>query len=448
MAEPRYFDPQDAKPQERAVLVGTVFRNDDRDEEEENLQELAQLSRAAGARVLHALVQERNAPSVSTYIGRGKVEELAALCKEREANLIIFDSELSPVQARNLEKRTEINVCDRTELILDIFARRARTRQARLQVELAQLEYLRPRLRRMWEHLSRQEGGIGTRGPGETQLEVDRRRLGDRVSQLKRELDKVARVSETKARQRRGRGFGVALVGYTNVGKSSLLNALTGADAYVADALFATLDSTTRRLDLDGSEPVLITDTVGFVRKLPHHLVESFKATLAEVSEADLVLHVVDLASASWERQVLAVEEVLGDLDVDPERCLRVFNKLDAARDADEVLAGLGTRWPDACFVSATTGAGLEALRAAIRARRQEAFRETVLFLPAGGEALTATIYAECEVRDVRYESEGSYYRLRLAEATRARLLARGAEECPELLDGWDADLPNGNGAP
>ncbi len=448
MAEPRYFDPQDAKPQERAVLVGTVFRNDDRDEEEENLQELAQLGRAAGARVLHALVQERNAPSVSTYIGRGKVEELAALCKEREANLIIFDSELSPVQARNLEKRTEINVCDRTELILDIFARRARTRQARLQVELAQLEYLRPRLRRMWEHLSRQEGGIGTRGPGETQLEVDRRRLGDRVSQLKRELDKVARVSETKARQRRGRGFSVALVGYTNVGKSSLLNALTGADAYVADALFATLDSTTRRLDLDGSEPVLVTDTVGFVRKLPHHLVESFKATLAEVSEADLVLHVIDLASASWERQVLAVEEVLGDLDVDPERCLRVFNKLDAARDADEVLAGLRTRWPDACFVSATTGEGLEALRGAIRARRQEAFRETVLFLPAGGEALTAAIYAECEVRDVRYEPEGSYYRLRLAEPTRARLLARGGEEHAELLDGWDADAPNGNEAP
>lgn len=226
MAEDRFFYPHKAVPQERAVLVGTVLPGDDRDEEEENLLELAQLGRAAGARVLHALVQERDAPDVSTYIGRGKVEELAALCKEREANLIIFDSELSPVQARNLEKRTETNVCDRTELILDIFARRARTRQARLQVELAQLEYLRPRLRRMWEHLSRQEGGIGTRGPGETQLEVDRRRLGDRVIQLKRELEKVARTSETKARQRRRRGFGVALVGYTNVGKSSLLNAL------------------------------------------------------------------------------------------------------------------------------------------------------------------------------------------------------------------------------
>ncbi len=346
------------------------------------------------------------------------MEELAALAREREANLIIFDSELSPVQARNLEKRTETNVCDRTELILDIFARRARTRQARLQVELAQLEYLRPRLRRMWEHLSRQEGGIGTRGPGETQLEVDRRRLGDRVIQLKRELDKVARVSETKARQRRRRGFSVALVGYTNVGKSSLLNALTGAEVHVADALFATLDSTTRRLELDGSEPVLVTDTVGFVRKLPHHLVESFKATLAEVSEADLVLHVVDLANPRWDRQVHAVDEVLGELDVDPERCLRVFNKLDALGEESQGLIGLRTRWPEACFVSAATGDGLDVLREAIGRRRQEAFRETVLFLPAGGEALTATIYGECEVRDVRYEPEGSYYRLRLAEAT------------------------------
>lgn len=439
MAEDRFFYPHQAVPQERAVLVGTVLPGDDRDEEEENLLELAQLSRAAGARVLHALVQERDAPDVSTYIGRGKVEELAALCKEREANLIIFDSELSPVQARNLEKRTETNVCDRTELILDIFARRARTRQARLQVELAQLEYLRPRLRRMWEHLSRQTGGIGTRGPGETQLEVDRRRLGDRVIQLGRELAKVARVSETKARQRRRRGFGVALVGYTNVGKSSLLNALTGADAFVADALFATLDSTTRRLDLDGSEPVLLTDTVGFVRKLPHHLVESFKATLAEVSEADLVLHVIDAASRSWERQALAVEEVLGELDVDPERCLRVFNKLDALGDREAEVAGLRARWPEAVFVSAAMGAGLGELREAVRERRQAAFAETVLFLPAGSEALTAILYGEGEVQEVRYAPEGGYYRLRLPDSTRARALARGAEERPELLEAWES---------
>ena len=213
MAQQRFFYPDEAKGgQERAVLVGTVLPGSDRDDEEENLLELARLARAAGARVLHALMQERSAPDVSTYIGKGKVEELAELCREREANLIIVDNELSPVQARNLEKRTDTNVCDRTELILDIFARRARTRQARLQVELAQLEYLRPRLRRMWEHLSRQAGGIGTRGPGETQLEVDRRRLGDRMAQLKRELEKVARVSETKARQRRRRAFSVALV--------------------------------------------------------------------------------------------------------------------------------------------------------------------------------------------------------------------------------------------
>ncbi|MCB1163550.1 MAG: GTPase HflX [Candidatus Krumholzibacteriia bacterium] len=437
MAQQRFFYPDEAKGgQERAVLVGTVLPGSDRDDEEENLLELARLARAAGARVLHALMQERSAPDVSTYIGKGKVEELAELCREREANLIIVDNELSPVQARNLEKRTDTNVCDRTELILDIFARRARTRQARLQVELAQLEYLRPRLRRMWEHLSRQAGGIGTRGPGETQLEVDRRRLGDRMAQLKRELEKVARVSETKARQRRRRAFSVALVGYTNVGKSSLLNALTDAGVLVEDALFATLDSTTRRLDLADGEPVLLTDTVGFVRKLPHHLVESFKATLAEVREADLVLHVADLAAPDRDRQIHAVEEVLGDLDVDPERCLRVFNKLDAAEPGTG--ERLEARWPGSLTVSASTGEGLDALCEAIRQRRREAFRQTVLFLPVSAGALTARIYGECEVLDVRYEPEGAYYLLRLPEPARARLLAGGAEERPELLGGWE----------
>lgn len=439
MGDDGFFHPPFETVLERAVLVGTVLPGSDRDDEEENLLELAQLARAAGARVQHALMQERRSPDVSTYIGKGKVAELAELCREREADLIIFDNDLSPVQARNLESRTDTNVCDRTELILDIFANRARTRQARLQVEMAQLEYLRPRLRRMWEHLSRQAGGIGTRGPGETQLEVDRRRLGERVAHLKRELEKVQRISETKARQRRRKSFNVTLVGYTNVGKSSLMNALTEANVLVDDALFATLDSTTRRLELGEGEPVLLTDTVGFVRKLPHHLVESFKATLSEVREADLILHVADLSSVARDRQIQAVEEVLGELDVDNDNTLRVFNKLDAF-ETPSLAGDFQVRWPDAVLVSAVSGEGLEELRREILRRRQEAFAETVLFVPAGGEAITANIYGECEVRDVRYEPEGSYYRLRMPEPTLDRLVAAGARNRGDLLESWETD--------
>ncbi|MBN2170808.1 MAG: GTPase HflX [Candidatus Krumholzibacteriota bacterium] len=430
-----FFHPPAQAVRERAVLMGTVLRGQEREEEEANLLELAQLARAAGARVLHATIQERRAPDVATFIGKGKVAELAERCREREANLIIFDNDLSPVQARNLERATDTNVIDRTELILDIFALRAQTRQARLQVELAQLEYLAPRLRRMWEHLSRQEGGIGTRGPGETQLEVDRRRLGERMARLKRDLARVERVSETKAQRRRREAFSVAMVGYTNVGKSSLLNALTAADVHVADALFATLDSTTRRLDLGEGDTVLLTDTVGFVRKLPHHLVESFKATLSEVREADLLLHVVDLSNPDCDRQIEAVEEVLGDMDIDPESTLRVYNKCDAVPG---VAGGPAPGGPTALRVSARDGEGLEGLREAIRARRREAFVETVLELRAGDGSVTGHIYREAEVRDVRYGAAGARFRVRLTPPSLERLLRKGARERSELLETWD----------
>ncbi len=438
MGKDRFFYPEEQSVRERAVLVGTVLSGDDREDEEDNLLELAQLARSAGAKVLQAVIQARRAPDVSSYIGRGKVDELGEVCRRREANLIIFDNDLSPVQARNLERLTGVNVCDRTELILDIFAQRARSKQARLQVELAQLEYLMPRLRRMWEHLSRQAGGIGTRGPGETQLEVDRRRLGERVARLKRELAKVERISETKAQQRRRRAFSVAMVGYTNVGKSSIMNSLTQADVHVADALFATLDSTTRRLDLEGAEPVLITDTVGFVRKLPHHLVESFKATLSEVREADLLLHVVDLSSPQRERQIEAVEEVLGELDIDPRHTLPVFNKVDTMGPST-LVGDLQLRWPKALLVSAKTGEGLAELREEIRRRRLLAFRETVIQLPPGKEGVTGSIYRDGDVREVRYGEDGALYRLRLPADALERLLSQGARERPELLEDWDA---------
>jgi GTPase len=421
---------EDEKAHEKAILVGTVLSGQDRDVEEENLRELAMLARTAGAKVLGSTIQARKTPNVSTYVGSGKVKEIEALCKERGANLIIFDHDLSPIQARNLEKQTGVNVADRTELILDIFALRARSKQARLQVELAQLEYLRPRLRRMWEHLSRQSGGIGTRGPGETQIEVDRRRLSEKVTSLQRELEHLAKISETKAKKRRREAYTVALVGYTNVGKSTLMKALTGKDVFIEDALFATLDATTRRLTLGDNEELLITDTVGFIRKLPHHLVESFKATLAEVREADLLLHVADLSSPAMERQIEAVEEVLGELDVDPASALRIFNKAD---EVDESLVAAALRqWPGSLSLSAKSGQGLEPLREELLRRRRLSFHETHLRVPVGMERLSATIYRDSDVLDVRYDENGAIYHLRLPEDSLSKLLAMGVMHCPE----------------
>ncbi|MCP4550051.1 MAG: GTPase HflX [bacterium] len=424
------------KLRERAVLVGTALPGHNREEEEECLLELAQLARSAGAKVLHAMIQERRAPDGSTYIGKGKVEELAEICREREADLIVFDNDLSPVQARNIEKRTNTNVIDRTELILDIFSQRAKTKQARLQVELAQLEYLSPRLRRMWEHLSRQDGGIGTRGPGETQLEVDRRRLGERVSRLKRELVKIEKISTTKAMQRRLNAFTVALVGYTNVGKSSIMNALTGANVHVADALFATLDSTTRKLELGEGDSILLSDTVGFVRKLPHHLVESFKVTLSEVRDADLVIHVADFASSTCDRQIEAVDEVLGSLDIDPDRTLRVFNKIDAQGTPDSNWDPQ-VKWPDAIRVSAQTGEGLDELLEEIRYRHQGSIAEMIIEVPVGQESVTGKIYDECDVRDVKYEAEGTFYLVRITDEVQDKLLGLGCRLRPDRLDDW-----------
>jgi GTPase len=444
MARNDLFNTEDQKTHERAVLVGMILPGHDREEEEENLQELSLLVNTAGAKVVQAVIQERKAPNVSTYLGKGKVEELAEICQRREADLIVFDNDLSPIQARNLEKLTKTNVIDRTEVILDIFAGRARSRQSKLQVELAQLEYLRPRLRRMWEHLSRQTGGIGTRGPGETQLEVDRRRLGERVSHLKRELDKVEQISETKAQQRRREAYTVAMVGYTNVGKSMLMNALTQADVHVADALFATLDSTTRKLQLGEGKPVLLTDTVGFVRKLPHHLVESFKATLSEVRSANLVLHIADISSPTRDRQIEAVEEVLGTMDIDPDRTLRVFNKIDAM-ESTTMEGNIQLRWPDAILVSAITGEGLEELVHEIRTRRQRDYSETVLRLPPGKEAITSRIYDETEVIDVKYGADGSCYRILVAPTVLTRLISAGAKEELHRLKEWEEE-PGGDG--
>jgi GTP-binding protein HflX len=401
VGSPRAREPRDrawsrGRLAERSVLVGVSLPNSGRAQTEEHLDELARLADTAGAQVVGRLLQERDQPDVRTFIGRGKVTELRQLCDHLEANLVIFDDTLSPAQARNLETVLERSVVDRSELILDIFARHARSRSAMLQVELAQLEYMRPRLRRLWDHLSRQDGGIGTRGPGETQLEVDRRRVGERISHLKRELHERDRIAEVQRKSRREE-FRVALVGYTNAGKSSLMNALAGTDLLVEDQLFSTLDATTRRLALAGGAQVLLTDTVGFIRKLPHDLVASFRSTLAEIQFADLLLHVCDVTSPAFSAHVDTVHTVLDEIMDGRRDSWMVFNKIDALHDP-AALKGLLRHHPGAFPVSARTGEGLEALRSALEAGlRARTVEVKIEVLRRAGEVL-AFCYREGRV--------------------------------------------------
>ncbi len=345
----------------KAVLVGVVLPGQPSPTVEEHLDELTDLATSAGARVLARSVQSRNRPHAATFIGPGKAETLAGTCRELGADLLIFDDDLSPSQTAKLEDLTGQPVLDRSGLILEIFRSRARSREARTQVELAHLEYQLPRLTRRWSHLSRQAGGIGVRGgEGETQLEADRRMLRQRIRKLRKDLAKIER---TRGVQRAGRRSvrSVALAGYTNAGKSSLFNRLTHGDVLVEDRVFATLDSRLRRGALVGRTVAVFADTVGFIRKLPHHLVASFRGTLEEVAHADLVLHVIDRSHPSWQEQRRVGNEVLRDLGVESERVLEVFNKMDRA--------GAGVPTGDAVGVSATAGEGLDELRRAIYVR-------------------------------------------------------------------------------
>ena len=345
---------------EKTILVGLEHDGVTKWDLEESLNELRELAATAGATVVDTVTQKLQHPTAPYYIGKGKAEEVGALCTEHGAGSIIFDDELSPAQGRNLESVTSKKILDRTQLILDIFARRARSREGRLQIELAQLQYLLPRLTRMWTHLSRQTGGIGTRGPGETQLEVDRRRVQERIARLQKDLEEVRKH---RAIQREGRARHqwpvVAIVGYTNAGKSSLLNRLTKAGVLAEDKLFATLDPTTRQFVLPNKLKVLFTDTVGFIRKLPTTVIESFKATLEELKSADLLVHVVDLSHSQWEEHIAATEEVIRELEADGKHTLIVFNKIDRLANAEAVDAALA-RHPQSVAISVKTGESLE----------------------------------------------------------------------------------------
>jgi GTP-binding protein HflX len=368
---------------ERAVLVGVCRTRLDRPEVEEHLDELGRLAETAGAVVAGVLVQERGPLHAATLLRPGKAQDLADLARERSADLAICDEDLSPAQVRNLEKATGVRVLDRSALILDIFARRARTREARTQVELAQLRYLLPRLTRQWTHLSRQEGGIGQRGVGETQLELDRRIIRRRIARLARDL--VSIEKERDLRRKRRADACVALVGYTNAGKTTLLNALTGAGAFVEDRLFATLDPLVRRAARGGQPAFLVIDTVGFIRKLPHHLVASFRSTLEEAGEADLLLHVVDASAPALEDQRRTAAAILEDLGLSLRPTLLVFNKVD--RTTPGVLERLRSDNPGAVFLSALDPADVRGLERRVRALLAVRARPAAepLTAPAGG---------------------------------------------------------------
>ena len=339
---------------EKAIIVGVHRKGIISWEVEDNLDELEMLAYTAGAEVTGRIVQDRAYPAPATFIGTGKVRQLSQIVSMGNVDLVVFDDDLSPAQVRNLEEMLSCKVIDRSSLILDIFARRAKTREASIQVEMAQLLYLRPRLTRRWKHLSRQVGGIGFRGPGETQLETDRRVINRRIAHLRKELQRIEKARSTR---RRGRMeiFKVALIGYTNAGKSTLLNKLTNAGAFVEDRLFATLDPTVRSLRLQNGRKVLLIDTVGFIRKLPVDLLASFRSTLEESRQADLFLNIVDISHPHWEGQLERTEEVLRELELDRTPQVLVFNKVDLLDDP-VLLDGLRRQFPNALFISALRG--------------------------------------------------------------------------------------------
>ena len=417
---------------ERVVLVG-VWTEGGVTDAENSLAELALLAETAGSQVLEGLIQRRSRPDPATFIGRGKVDEMRDVVLSTGADTIICDGELSPSQLRNLEQKTKVKVVDRTALILDIFAQHAKSKEGKAQVELAQLQYLLPRLRGWGESLSRQSGGsgrgggagggVGLRGPGETKLETDRRRINTRIAKLRREIKAMRTVRQTKRSRRTRNGVpAVAIAGYTNAGKSSLLNQLTQAGVLVEDALFATLDPTTRRAAAEDGRVYTLSDTVGFVRHLPHHIVEAFRSTLEEVAFADVVLHVVDGAHPDPEGQVSAVREVLLEVGADKLPELLVINKVDAADE--ETLLRLKRTWPEAVFVSARSGSGIEELRKAIEANLPRPALELTVLLPYDRGDLVARIHRTGQVLTTRHTEEGTEFRVRVDEQLGAELSA------------------------
>ena len=417
---------------EKAVLVGVLLRPPV--DPEHPLDELAGLAETAGARVVGELTQRRETPDQTTYLGKGKVAELAALAAHHDADVVIFDNDLSPAQTRNLERELELKVLDRSEVILDIFAARARTYEARLAVELAQLEYSLPRLKRMWTHLSRLKMGIGMRGPGEKQLEVDRRLVEKRIHDLTQELGEIHARRERQVAARHDH-MTVSLVGYTNAGKSTLLNALTGADELAEDKLFATLDTRTRRWRLPGWGPVLLSDTVGFIRDLPHRLIASFKATLEETRQADLLLHVADASSPIVDAQIAAVRAVLEELGVEDKDTLLVLNKIDAVPDRTD-RERLLARYPHAIAISARTGDGMRGLARAASDCLGRGFRDVDVRTDPGNGRLLAWLGRHGEVLSRHFTDDQVTVHCRIPAALLGQIGADEAVVTPHVSPG------------
>ncbi len=405
---------------ERAIVVGVATRTTTKRQEEEYLDELVLLADTAGAVVCHKILQVKDRFDPAFYIGKGKVEQLSQLCKDENISLVIFDDDLSPAQVRNLEETIERKILDRSGLILDIFASRAKTNEAKTQVELAQLNYLLPRLTRMWTHLSKQYGGIGTKGPGETQIETDRRIIRERISTLKEKLEKITTQRNT---QRKGRKefYNISLVGYTNVGKSTLLNTLSDSNVFVENRLFATLDPTTRLVALDTATSAMVTDTVGFIRKLPHHLVASFKSTLEEVVEADILLHIIDLSHPQMEEQIEVVKNTISDLGAGNKPVIFVFNKVDSLEDRS-VIKNLQAKYEPSVFISAHRGINILGLKELLITMIHSAFTEMTFTIPNSDYKTISLLHDLTEITDRKYVENDIIITATVSDKTKERV--------------------------
>lgn len=404
--------------QERAILVGVYGPETPRVQAEEYLDELELLTYTAGGVTIDKVLQNRMHPDPSSYVGSGKLRQLKSMKGEKNIDTFIFDDDLSPTQIRNIEKETKAKVLDRSGLILDIFASRAQTAAAKTQVELAQLQYLLPRLTRFWTHLSRQQGGIGTRGPGESQIEMDRRMIDKRIATLKDKLDKIDQQRQTQ-RKRRSDKVRISLVGYTNAGKSTLMNALTNTKVLAENRLFATLDSTVRQYEI-GNHEALLSDTVGFIRKLPHDLIASFKSTLDEVRECDILLHVVDASSRVVQDYIDVVDDTLEDMEVSDKKNLLVFNKMDAI-DTHRITE-LKRGYPDAVFISAERGIGLDKLEGRIKELIEEDFVTETMMIPAAKYEGVAFLHREANILEKKYVGSDVKVTFRIDKADLMRL--------------------------
>lgn len=411
----------ETREREKAIVVGVATDRTERSNIKEHLDELALLADTAGADVGHRIVQDRQRVDPATFIGSGKAKEIGALVEEHRIDLVIFDEDLSPVQVRNLERDIKCKILDRSGLILDIFATRAKSKEAMTQVELAQLQYMLPRLTRQWTHLSKQYGGVGTKGPGETQIETDRRAIRTRISHLKKKLMDISKEREVQRKGRRELPR-VALVGYTNAGKSTLLRLLSGSETLIENRLFATLDTTVRKVSFGAGKEVLLSDTVGFIRKLPSHLIASFRTTLAETAEADILLHVVDLSHPQFHEHIAVVNDTLSDLNAAGKPTIFVFNKIDLVTDRS-IMREVGERYTPSVFIAAARGINASSLEEKLVSLLEEDITEQTLVLDQADSRTIAKLHDIAEIVEKQYEDNCVRVRLRVSAKNSERLL-------------------------